>query len=95
MYTAASLTQTSTRPNASIASPPSLVALASALDCSPFHLSRVFRATTGLGLRQYLRRLRVLLANDAFVRNAPAAVVARERERLADLEQERAQLAGD
>jgi valyl-tRNA synthetase len=43
-------------------------------------------------LDENIERLRVLLANDAFVRNAPAAVVARERTRLADLQAERAQL---
>ncbi|HJP70832.1 MAG TPA: valine--tRNA ligase [Candidatus Limnocylindria bacterium] len=37
-------------------------------------------------------RLRGLLANDAFVRNAPEAVVERERQRLDDLEHERSQL---
>jgi valyl-tRNA synthetase len=37
-------------------------------------------------------RLRDLLANDAFVEKAPPAVVERERQRLADLEQERRQL---
>jgi AraC-like DNA-binding protein len=42
----------------SLDSPPSLVELALALDCSPFHLSRVFHATAGLSLRSYLRRLR-------------------------------------
>jgi AraC-like DNA-binding protein len=45
----------------SLAGPPSLVELAARLGCSPFHLSRLFRAT-GLGLRQYLRRVRVRLA---------------------------------
>jgi AraC-like DNA-binding protein len=44
--------------------PPSLSELAAALDCSPFHLSRIFRATTGLSLRQYLRRLRAQIAAD-------------------------------
>jgi valyl-tRNA synthetase len=39
--------------------------------------------------------LRTLLANDAFTARAPAAVVERERARLADLEEERRQLAAD
>jgi len=41
-----------------------------------------------------IERLRGLLATAAFVAKAPPDVVARERERLADLEQERDQLAG-
>jgi AraC-like DNA-binding protein len=45
----------------SLAEPPTLVELAAYLGCSPFHISRLFRAT-GLGLRQYLRRVRVRLA---------------------------------
>lgn len=48
----------------SVATPPSLSDLAAALDCSPFHLSRIFRATTGIGLRHYVRRLRLSLAAD-------------------------------
>ncbi|HEX5040423.1 MAG TPA: valine--tRNA ligase [Candidatus Limnocylindria bacterium] len=41
-----------------------------------------------------IERVRELLANDAFVSKAPPEVVDRERRRLADLERERAQLAG-
>ena len=41
-----------------------------------------------------IERVRSLLANEAFVARAPEAVVARERERLATLEAERAQLDG-
>lgn len=48
--------------NLSIEAPPSLVELARALACSPFHLSRIFRAATGLGLRHYVSRLRARLA---------------------------------
>ncbi|MBA3740152.1 MAG: class I tRNA ligase family protein [Chloroflexi bacterium] len=40
-----------------------------------------------------IERLRGLLANEAFVARAPAAVVERERERLAELEQQVRQLA--
>ncbi len=56
--------------NESLAAPPSLVELASALSCSPFHLSRTFRAATGLGMRHYLRRLRCRLAADRLRRGA-------------------------
>lgn len=48
----------------SIGRPPSLSELAATLSCSPFHLSRIFRLTTGLALRQYIRRLRIVLATD-------------------------------
>ena len=37
----------------------SLVDLAAAVGCSPFHLSRVFREITGLTIPQYRRQLRV------------------------------------
>ena len=37
----------------------SLVALADAVGCSPFHLSRVFREITGRTIPQYRRQLRV------------------------------------
>ncbi|MGI8999511.1 MAG: valine--tRNA ligase [Candidatus Limnocylindria bacterium] len=43
-------------------------------------------------LGENIQRLRALLANQAFVAKAPAAVVERERERLADLEERRIQL---
>ena len=52
------------------------------------------RAAQLADLDANIERLQALLANDAFVGKAPAAVVARERERLADLLAERAQLAG-
>lgn len=38
--------------------PPSLTVLAERLDCSPFHLSRVFPQVAGLSLRAYVGRLR-------------------------------------
>lgn len=53
-----------------LAAPPSLCELAAELDCSPFHLSRIFRAETGLGLRHYVRRLRARLAADRLRRGA-------------------------
>jgi AraC-like DNA-binding protein len=38
--------------------PPTLSELAAAFECSPFHLSRLFRQTVGITLRAYLGRLR-------------------------------------
>jgi len=46
-------------------------------------------------LERNIERLRTLLSNDAFTTKAPAAVVAREQERLAGLEEELRQLAAD
>lgn len=45
-----------------LAQVPSLARLAARLDCSPFHLSRVFREETGLSLRAYVKRLRARTA---------------------------------
>jgi valyl-tRNA synthetase len=45
-------------------------------------------------LQASIERVRQLLANDAFTAKAPEAVVARERERLADLEEQLRQLEG-
>jgi AraC family transcriptional regulator len=47
---------------ADLAATPSLADLAATLGCSPFHLSRVFRETTGLSLRAYVKRLRARTA---------------------------------
>jgi AraC-like DNA-binding protein len=47
---------------ADLAATPSLAELAARLDCSPFHLSRVFRDETGLSLRAYVKRLRARTA---------------------------------
>jgi len=44
--------------NRRLASPPSLGELSGDLGCSPFHLSRTFRAEVGLPLRRYLSGLR-------------------------------------
>jgi len=51
------------------------------------------RASQLAELDANIERLRTLLANASFVDRAPEAVVARERQRLADLERERGQLA--
>jgi valyl-tRNA synthetase len=51
------------------------------------------RATRRAALDERITRLRALLADAAFVTRAPAAVVERERARLADLESQRLQLA--
>ncbi|HEV8631236.1 MAG TPA: helix-turn-helix transcriptional regulator, partial [Thermoanaerobaculia bacterium] len=48
--------------NRCIASPPSLGQMADALDCSPFHHSRILSHSEGLRLRSYLGRLRARLA---------------------------------
>ena len=44
-------------------------------------------------LEQHIERIRQLLANESFTSRAPAAVVEKERQRLADLQRERDQLA--
>ena len=54
--------------NRRVAAPPSLQTLAQSLDCSPFHLSRVFHATAGVSLRRYLGRLRAGIAADRLAR---------------------------
>jgi AraC-like DNA-binding protein len=54
--------------NSSVGNPPSLTSLARTLGCSPFHLSRVFRAQMGLSLRAYIARLRVHLAAERLAR---------------------------
>lgn len=51
------------------------------------------RASQVAELDAAIERIRALLANASFVDRAPEAVVARERQRLADLEHERGQLA--
>lgn len=50
---------------------PSLSQLAGMLDCSPFHLSRIFHRITGLSLRRYVTRLRVLAAAERLANGAP------------------------
>jgi AraC family transcriptional regulator len=45
-----------------LARTPSLSALAQHLDCSPFHLSRIFPRVAGLSLRAYVGRLRTRAA---------------------------------
>jgi AraC family transcriptional regulator len=41
---------------------PSLSALARTVNCSPFHLARLFRAEAGIPVHQYLLRIRMALA---------------------------------
>jgi len=48
--------------NERIATLPSLRELADDLNCSPFHLSRLFHQTTGMSLRRYVSRLRASMA---------------------------------
>lgn len=50
------------------------------------------RATRLVELAAHIERVRALLANDAFVARAPGSVVARERQRLEELEREHRQL---
>lgn len=50
--------------------PPSLGELARVLDCSPFHLSRIFHHTAGLSLRSYMRRLRARVAAERLAAGA-------------------------
>ena len=52
-------------------SPPALGELARAFDCSPFHLSHVFRQTTGVSLRRYVQQLRARIAADRLAAGAP------------------------
>ena len=44
--------------NRRLDAPPSLANIAADLACSPFHLSRIFRTTVGVTMRQYLGSLR-------------------------------------
>jgi AraC-like DNA-binding protein len=48
--------------NERLDAPPSLAELARTFGGSPFHLSRIFRQTAGVGLRAYVNRLRVRAA---------------------------------
>jgi AraC family transcriptional regulator len=52
-------------------SPPGLGELARAVGCSPFHLSHVFRQTTGVSLRRYVQQLRARIAADRLAGGAP------------------------
>jgi AraC-like DNA-binding protein len=56
--------------NTRIDSLPSLGELAQDLDCSPFHLSRTFRHTTGMSLRRYVARLRIWMAAERLANGA-------------------------
>jgi AraC family transcriptional regulator len=48
--------------NRDITSTPSLSELARSLDCSPFHLSRIFHQVAGCSIRRYVARLRAFAA---------------------------------
>jgi AraC family transcriptional regulator len=50
--------------------PPGLDELARSLDCSPFHLSHVFRQTTGISLRRHVQQLRARIAADRLAHDA-------------------------
>ena len=63
------------------------------VDASAEEASAARRDARLAELDENIERLRQLLANESFASRAPAAVVDRERQRLAALEQERAQLA--
>lgn len=54
--------------NERLEKPPSLGAMARFFDCSPFHLSRVFRQAVGMSLRRYVKRLRTRVAADRLAR---------------------------
>jgi AraC family transcriptional regulator len=56
--------------NRDLAQPPGLTALASAMGCSAYHLSRVFREVVGVSLRSYLATARARAAVDALARGA-------------------------
>ena len=49
----------------------SLAALAHSVDCSPFHLARVFREEVGLPVHRYLVRLRLALALERLMDGEP------------------------
>ena len=53
-----------------LARTPTLSDLARRLDCSPFHLSRVFPEVAGLSLRAYVARLRTRAAAERLMRGA-------------------------
>jgi AraC family transcriptional regulator len=57
--------------NRELDSVPSLSQLACALGCSSFHLSRIFHRITGLSLRRYVARLRVLAAAERLAGGMP------------------------
>lgn len=50
--------------------PPSLTELARGLGCSPYHLSHMFRSTTGVSLRRYVGRLRARVAAERLAAGA-------------------------
>ncbi|HEX2766923.1 MAG TPA: valine--tRNA ligase [Candidatus Limnocylindria bacterium] len=65
------------------------------VDAAAAEAARTRREAQLAELDRNIQRVRDLLANPSFVERAPAAVVERERRRLADLEEERRQLAAE
>ena len=59
-----------------LAAPPSLEALASAVNLSPFHFARVFRQATGLPPHAWLKQRRLVRARELLKRGLPALEVA-------------------
>jgi AraC-like DNA-binding protein len=57
--------------NQQLESPPSLRTLARTLECSPFHLSRIFHRAAGVSLRRYVGRLRACVAAHHLASGAP------------------------
>jgi len=56
--------------NESLNAPPTLTELGVSFGCSPFHLSRIFHAGTGVSMRHYLNRLRGRVAADRLAAGA-------------------------
>ncbi|MDF0729614.1 AraC family transcriptional regulator [Pseudomonas entomophila] len=59
-----------------LADPPSLEALASAVNLSPFHFARVFRQATGLPPHAWLKQRRLVRARELLKSGVPALEVA-------------------
>ena len=55
---------------------PSLHAIATAVDCSPFHFHRIFTATTGMTPKDYVDQFRIEEAKRRILSGEPLATVA-------------------